>query len=65
MTKTEAIQLFGTRPIDLARACRLSRQAINSWPDDLRQSQIDKVQAALFRRMPSKAKAKAVTAGAA
>ena len=65
MTKTEAIKLFGTRPIDLARACRLSRQAINSWPEELRQSQIDSVQAALFRRLPAKAQAKAAMAGAA
>ena len=66
MTKTEAIKLFGTRPVDLARACELSRQSIYSWPESLRKSQLDSVQAALFRRLPpkTKAKAKALTMGA-
>lgn len=62
MTKTEAIKLFGTRPVDLARACNLSRQAIHSWPEELRQSQIDSVQAALFRRLPTKVKTQAAAA---
>ncbi len=50
MTKTQAISLFGKRPIDLARALGLTKQAINSWSDPLTKSQRDRVQAELYRR---------------
>lgn len=50
MTKQEAIALFGKRPIDLARALNLSKQAIHSWSDPLTDMQRDRVQAELWRR---------------
>ena len=65
MTKSEAIALFGGRPIDLARAVRLSRQAINSWPAVLRQRHLDAVQAALLRQQQQPAPAEPTTQTAA
>jgi hypothetical protein len=50
MTKTEAIALFGTRPIDLARAVGVSKQAINNWGDTLTRLQEAQVLAELWRR---------------
>lgn len=58
MTKLEAIALFGTRPIDLARALGLTKQAINSWGDPLTPHQIDRVQAHLWRTQLAEKRAK-------
>lgn len=49
MTKTEAVRLFGGRPIDLARAVGVTRQAVQGWPEQLTPKQSDRVQAALWR----------------
>ena len=55
MTKQEAMQLLGvTRPTELARALKLSKQAIHSWADPLTEIQRDRVQAELWRREQAK-----------
>lgn len=52
MTKQDALDAFGVaRPIDLARAVGLTRQAINTWGDTLSDTQRDRVQAALYREL--------------
>lgn len=48
MTKTYAIALFGTQA-ELARALGISPQAVDQWPDDLKQGQIDRVIGASVR----------------
>ena len=48
MTKREAIGMFGTAS-DLARALRITPQAIYQWPDQLQQEQIDRVIGAAIR----------------
>ena len=49
MTKTEALELFGGRPADVARALGITRQAVNNWPDALPQSVSDRVLGAYTR----------------
>lgn len=66
MTKAEAIALFGTRPIDLARAVGVSKQAVNNWSDTLTRLQEAQVLAELWRRREAKspaAKRKTATQG--
>jgi hypothetical protein len=53
MTKQEAINLFGTGPIHLARGLGLSKQAINGWPFELTQAQEDRVMGAYYRQKES------------
>ena len=42
MTRQEAIDLFGGRVIELARAMNLTRSAIYEWPDELTQGLADR-----------------------
>lgn len=49
MTRTEAIQLFGTRQSDLADALGISRSAVAQWAEELTQERIDRVLGAALR----------------
>jgi hypothetical protein len=48
MLKSYAVSLFGSAT-ELARQCRISRQAIQRWPDELTHAQEDRVVAAVVR----------------
>lgn len=48
MTKTDAIQLFGTQTA-LARALGLTDSAVSQWPEELTQERIDRVTGAAIR----------------
>lgn len=48
MTKTDAIQLFGSQTA-LARALGLTDSAVSQWPDELTQERIDRVTGAAIR----------------
>ena len=39
MTKKEAITLFGTTQVELAKALGKTKAAINQWPDELTKDQ--------------------------
>ena len=54
-----------TRPIDLARELDLTKQAINSWQEDLTKRQRDTLQAELFRRLTESGLVKKATVKAA
>ena len=43
MTKTEAINLLGGTPGEVAKALGITRAAISNWPDPLPQSIADRV----------------------
>ena len=49
MNKTAAIQLFGGKQRDLARALNITQGAISQWPEQLTQRQIDLVMGAALR----------------
>jgi hypothetical protein len=49
MDKKQAIAIFGNHPTKLARACNITPQAVNDWPDTLPPRIADRVQAALWR----------------
>ena len=49
MTRQEAIDLFGGRVIELARAMNLTRSAIYEWPEVLTQGITDRVVGAHVR----------------
>ena len=48
MRKEDALALFGG-PAATARACRISKQAVSEWPDDLSPRIADRVVAAAMR----------------
>lgn len=48
MTKTDAIQLFGSQTA-LARALGLTDSAVSQWPEELTQERIDRVTGAAIR----------------
>lgn len=51
MTKDQAIRLLGAgSPAAAARALGIVRQSLNSWPEELPQRLVDRVQAALWRQ---------------
>jgi len=43
MTKQEAIDLFGGKPVYLARALGISRSSVSAWEDPLSQNLQDRV----------------------
>ena len=49
MKKQDALNLFGGRPTDAAKALGVTRQAVNGWDDDLPQRIQDRVIGAAFR----------------
>lgn len=49
MKKQEAIKIFGTRSIDLAKALGRVKSAISQWPEDLTEDQINMVVGAAIR----------------
>lgn len=50
MQKKSAIDLLGGSVTSAARACGISPSAVSQWPDELNRDQIDRVQAALWRK---------------
>jgi translation initiation factor RLI1 len=54
MNKSTAIELLGGSVKDAAEACQISRSAISQWPDELTKDQVDRVQAALYRKAQSR-----------
>lgn len=48
MTKSEAIELFGTRQ-DLIRALGIARKTFYNWEDPLAQDKIDRIRGAYMR----------------
>lgn len=54
MQKTEAFRLLGGSTTRVAKACRVTPQAVTGWPDELTDAIEDRVVAALVRkRTPS------------
>ena len=51
MRKSEAIQILGDSPAAAAAEIGISSAAIAQWPDHLPNRLIDRVQAALYRRL--------------
>lgn len=49
MTKQEAADLFGGAHADLARALDMTRGGISQWPDELTETQTDRVLGAALR----------------
>lgn len=49
MTKHEALSLFGGKAIDVARALRITPQAVYQWPEELDQERTDRVIGAAVR----------------
>ena len=48
MKKKDAIQIFGSAS-DLSKAIGVTRSAVSQWPDELDQSQADRVIGAAYR----------------
>lgn len=49
MKKQDALDLFGGRPVDAARALGVTRQYVNLWDDPLPQNIEDRVVGAYIR----------------
>lgn len=49
MTKDEAAAIFGGAHADLARALDMTRGGISQWPDELTETQTDRVLGAALR----------------
>lgn len=62
MNKSEAIDALGGTVTAAAEACQISRSAISQWPDELTKDQVDRVQAALWRKSQGAALAATATA---
>ena len=66
MKKSEAIALLGGTVTSAAEAIGISSAAVSQWPDDnegeLPQRIVDRVQAALYRRMPESLREQAAAA---
>lgn len=50
MNKSEAIEALGGSIKAAAEECQITRSAISQWPEVLNKDQLDRVQAALFRK---------------
>lgn len=50
MEKSHAFELLGGTAALVARECRITPSAVSQWPDCLTKDQIDRVQAALWRK---------------
>lgn len=50
MKKSHAFELLGGTAAEVARACRITPSAVSQWPDELTKDQVDRVQAALWRK---------------
>ena len=50
MKKSHAFDLLGGTAADVARACRITPSAVSQWPEELTKDQVDRVQAALWRK---------------
>lgn len=50
MEKKTAIALLGGSVTKAAEACDISPSAVSQWPDVLTKDQVDRVQAALWRK---------------
>lgn len=52
MLKTQAIELLGGSIKETAKAIGITYVAVHKWPDVLTPAMRDRVQAALYRRLP-------------
>lgn len=50
MEKSHAFELLGGTAASVARECRITPSAVSQWPDELSKDQVDRVQAALWRK---------------
>lgn len=50
MEKSHAFELLGGTAASVARECRITPSAVSQWPDELTKDQVDRVQAALWRK---------------
>lgn len=50
MNKQDAIKLLGGTNNKAAEACGITSSAVRQWPQELTKDQIDRVQAALYRK---------------
>ena len=50
MEKSHAFELLGGTAASVARQCRITPSAVSQWPDVLTKDQVDRVQAALWRK---------------
>lgn len=50
MEKTRAFELLGGTAASVARECRITPSAVSQWPVELTKDQVDRVQAALWRK---------------
>ena len=53
MLKTQAIELLGGSIKETAKAIGITYVAVHKWPDVLTPAMRDRVQAALYRRLPA------------
>lgn len=54
MLKTQAIELLGGSIKETAKAIGITYVAVHKWPDVLTPAMRDRVQAALYRRLPAR-----------
>lgn len=56
MNKQDAIKLLGGTNNKAAAACGITSSAVRQWPQELTKDQIDRVQAALYRKSQKRKK---------
>lgn len=64
MNKSTALELLGGSIKAAAEACQISSSAVSQWPEELTKDQIDRVQAALYRKQQAAALPTPATADA-